>query len=216
MNNHLTPALFLCSIFASFLYKRYVTKKYLFLLMNYKQRREEDKYMRLLSSLPMRAYFSSATLQVLKIKYFIDSNQYSQVKKLSDQWMNANDRNKELTRILMTVYAFYLEYGYQNDALNLYTFLIKNLEKGKHDSLRAELDELKAIYIDHDQTFIHVIEEKIEGAKTISEVAVLNFRLAKLYEFIGEWEKSRDLLEKVKDITHSPKEKKILDELLQK
>ena len=216
MNKYWMPTLFLISIIASFLYKKYITKRYLFLLMKHKKNQEEKEYMDLLVSLPMKLYFSSITLMVLKIKYYVDTNEFRHVKEISEQWMASNEKNKGLTQILLPVYAYYVNYGYKNDALNVYNFLMNRIDEEEDGKLYAELNDLKAIYIDHDKKYISILEEKIKKARSTSEMAVLNFRLAKLYEFIGEIGEARKLIRKLKDLGISEEETKVLDSLLQK
>jgi len=203
MNNYLVPSLFFICIFASFLYKKYITNKYLSLLMEYKHYKKEEEYMELLSSIAIKLYFSSKTIMVLKIKYYLDTNQYDQIKAITEQLRKSNFKMKDLVSILLSVYAYYLDFGHKKDALEIYHFLINHIDEKSNQELYRELNELKTIYIDHDRNYISVLEKKIEKTKVLPEVVILYFRLAKLYEFLGDVDQSKIFLQRAKNFSKS-------------
>jgi tetratricopeptide (TPR) repeat protein len=182
--------------------------------MEYKHYKKEEKYMELLSSIPIKLYFSSKTIMVLKIKYYLDTNQYDQIKELIEQLRKSNIKMKDLVSILLSVYAYYLDFGHRNDALEIYHFLIGHIEEESNQELYGELNELKAIYIDYDRNYISVLEKRIEKTKVLSEVVILYFRLAKLYEFIGDVDQSKLLLQRAKNFSKSPEQMKQLERLI--
>lgn len=214
MTNYLVPSLFFICIFASFIYKKVITKKYLSLLMEYKRYKKEEEYMELLSSVPIKLYFSSKTIMVLKIKYYLDTNQYVQIKEITEQLRKSNVKMKDLVSILLSVYAYYLDFGHKNDALEIYHFLINHIDEESNQELSSELDELKTIYIDHDRNYISVLEKKIEKTKALPEMVILYFRLAKLYEFIGDVDQSKLLLQRAKSFSKSQGQMKQLERLI--
>ncbi|ULT59579.1 hypothetical protein L1999_14085 [Neobacillus drentensis] len=214
MTNYLVPSLFFICIFASFIYKKGITKKYLSLLMEYKRSKKEEAYMELLSSVPMKLYFSTKTIMVLKIKYYLDTNQYDQIKEITEQLRKSNIKMKDLVSILLSVYAYYLDFGHKNDALEIYHFLIHHIDEETNQELARELNELKTIYIDHDKNYISVLEKKIEKTKALPDVVILYFRLAKLYEFSGDVDQSKKFLQRAKDFSNSQGQMKQLERLI--
>ncbi|MEH7119327.1 hypothetical protein V7128_18205 [Neobacillus vireti] len=183
-------------------------------MMEYKLNKKEEEFLELLSSLPIKLYFSSKTIMVLKIKYYLDTNQYEQIKELTEQLRKSNLKMKDLVSILLSVYAYYLDQGHRNDALEIYKFLIGQIDEKSNQELYRELNELKMIYIDHDRNYISVLEKKIENTKVLPEVAILYFRLAKLYEFIGEVDKSKIFLQRAKNSSKSQEQMKQSERLI--
>ncbi|MEH7096987.1 hypothetical protein [Neobacillus vireti] len=214
MTNYLVPSLFFICIFASFIYKKVITKKYLSLLMEYKLYKKEEEYMELLSSLPIKLYFSTKTIMVLKIKYYLDTNQYDQIKEITEQVRKSNLKMRDLVSIYLSVYAYYLNFGHRYDALEIYHFLISHLDEESNQELYGELNELKTIYIDHDRNYISVLEKKIEKTKLLPEVVILYFRLAKLYKFLGDVDQSKLFLQRAKNFSKSQEQIKQLDRLI--
>ncbi len=170
--------------------------------------------MELLSSVPIKLYFSSKTIMVLKIKYYLDTNQYDQIKEITEQLRKSNVKIKDLVSILLSVYAYYLDFGHRNDGLEIYNFLIGHIDQESNQELYRELNELKTIYIDHDRNYISVLEKKIEKTKLLPEMVILYFRLAKLYEFLGDVDQSKLLLQKAKSFSISQGQIKQLDRLI--
>ncbi|MBT2657929.1 hypothetical protein J7E81_22265 [Bacillus sp. ISL-18] len=170
--------------------------------------------MDLLSSLPIKLYFSSKTIIVLKIKYYLDTNQYNQIKEITEQLRKSNVKMKDLVSILLSVYGYYLDFGHKKDAVEIYHFLINQIDKESNQELYRELNELKTIYIDHDRNYISVLEKRIEKTKVLPEVVILYFRLAKLYEFLGEVDQSKRFLQKAKSFSKSQGQMKQLDRLI--
>ncbi|ULT59559.1 hypothetical protein L1999_13980 [Neobacillus drentensis] len=214
MTNYLVPSLFFICIFASFIYKKVITKKYLSLLMEYKRYKKEEEYMELLSSLPIKLYFSSKTIMVLKFNYYLDTNQYDQIKETIAIVRKSKIKMIDLVSICLSVYAYYLDHGHKKDALETYHFLISHIDEESNQELYGELNELKTIYIDHDRNYISVLEKKIEKTKVLPDVVILYFRLAKLYEFIGDLDQSKLLLQKAKGFSQSQGQMKQLDRLI--
>jgi tetratricopeptide (TPR) repeat protein len=182
--------------------------------MEYKRYKKEEEYMELLSSVPIKLYFSSKTIMVLKIKYYLDTNQYDQIKEITDQLRKSNVKMKDLVSILLSVYGYYLDFGHRNDALEIYHFLISHIDEESNQELYCELNELKTIYIDHDRNYISVLEKKIEKTKVLPEAVILYFRLAKLYEFLGEADQSKLFLQRAKNSSESQGQIKQLERLI--
>lgn len=168
----------------SILYRRYVIHKTLRKLYTQKASGNEDAYMKAIDTLEVKLYFPAYTRELLRLNYYVDVNQREKVLQHFEIIKKMKAKADNQIAMYSTLFAYFLDQKEIENAKeccqNLYR-LLENRKEKKYIAMLNEVRQLDGIYLQHDTTWIAILEDVCRNVKDPESLSVLKYRLAKLY-----------------------------------
>jgi predicted Zn-dependent protease len=182
---------------AVWLYQKWAVKKAAMKMMEIRQTGSEEEFIQALDSGYAKFSFNDFTRNMMKLNYWIEKGRGDEIERLIPEIEKVRMDEKQTAAVLSRLFGWYVENGNVKKAASARDKLYKLL-KGKTDDyslgLLHEADQVDAVYLRKDLSYIPVLESMISEINNPEQKAVYQYRLAKLYRAAGRTEDAVSVL----------------------
>lgn len=182
---------------AVWLYQKWAVKKAAMKMMEIRQTGSEEEFIQALDSGYAKLSFNDFTRNMMKLNYWIEKGRGDEIERLIPEIEKVRMDEKQTAAVLSRLFGWYVENGNVKKAASARDKLYKLL-KGKTDDyslgLLHEADQVDAVYLRKDLSYIPVLESMISEINNPEQKAVYQYRLAKLYRAAGRTEDAVSVL----------------------
>ncbi len=166
-------------------------------MMEIRQTGSEEEFIQALDSGYAKFSFNDFTRNMMKLNYWIEKGRGDEIERLIPEIEKVRMDEKQTAAVLSRLFGWYVENGNVKKAASARDKLYKLL-KGKTDDyslgLLHEADQVDAVYLRKDLSYIPVLESMISEINNPEQKAVYQYRLAKLYRAAGRTEDAVSVL----------------------
>ena len=166
-------------------------------MMEIRQTGSEEEFIQALDSGYAKFSFNDFTRNMMKLNYWIEKGRGDEIERLIPEIEKVRMDEKQTAAVLSRLFGWYVENGNVKKAVSARDKLYKLL-KGKTDDyslgLLHEADQVDAVYLRKDLSYIPVLESMISEINNPEQKAVYQYRLAKLYRAAGRTEDAVSVL----------------------
>lgn len=194
---YLFAAVMILAVAAVYLYQKWAVKKAAMKMMEIRQTGSEEEFIQALDSGYAKFSFNDFTRNMMKLNYWIEKGRGDEIERLIPEIEKVRMDEKQTAAVLSRLFGWYVENGNVKKAASARDKLYKLL-KGKTDDyslgLLHEADQVDAVYLRKDLSYIPVLESMISEINNPEQKAVYQYRLAKLYRAAGRTEDAVSVL----------------------
>jgi predicted Zn-dependent protease len=194
---YLFVSLMILAFAAVWLYQKWAVKKAAMKMMEIRQTGSEEEFIQALDSGYAKFSFNDFTRNMMKLNYWIEKGRGDEIERLIPEIEKVRMDEKQTAAVLSRLFGWYVENGNVKKAASARDKLYKLL-KGKTDDyslgLLHEADQVDAVYLRKDLSYIPVLESMISEINNPEQKAVYQYRLAKLYRAAGRTEDAVSVL----------------------
>jgi predicted Zn-dependent protease len=194
---YLFVSLMILAFAAVWLYQKWAVKKAAMKMMEIRQTGSEEEFIQALDSGYAKFSFNDFTRNMMKLNYWIEKGRGDEIERLIPEIEKFRMDEKQTAAVLSRLFGWYVENGNVKKAASARDKLYKLL-KGKTDDyslgLLHEADQVDAVYLRKDLSYIPVLESMISEINNPEQKAVYQYRLAKLYRAAGRTEDAVSVL----------------------
>lgn len=194
---YLFVSLMILAFAAVWLYQKWAVKKAAIKMMQIRQTGSEEEFIQALDSGYAKFSFNDFTRNMMKLNYWIEKGRGDEIERLIPEIEKVRMDEKQTAAVLSRLFGWYVENGNVKKAASARDKLYKLL-KGKTDDyslgLLHEADQVDAVYLRKDLSYIPVLESMISEINNPEQKAVYQYRLAKLYRAAGRTEDAVSVL----------------------
>gem|GEM_PF-1640035 len=194
---YLFVSLMILAFAAVWLYQKWAVKKAAMKMMEIRQTGSEEEFIQALDSGYAKFSFNDFTRNMMKLNYWIEKGRGDEIERLIPEIEKVRMDEKQTAAVLSRLFGWYVENGNVKKATSARDKLYKLL-KGKTDDyslgLLHEADQVDAVYLRKDLSYIPVLESMISEINNPEQKAVYQYRLAKLYRAAGRTEDAVSVL----------------------
>jgi len=194
---YLFVSLMILAFAAVWLYQKWAVKKAAMKMMEIRQTGSEEEFIQALDSGYAKFSFNDFTRNMMKLNYWIEKGRGDEIERLIPEIEKVRMDEKQTVAVLSRLFGWYVENGNVKKAASARDKLYKLL-KGKTDDyslgLLHEADQVDAVYLRKDLSYIPVLESMISEINNPEQKAVYQYRLAKLYRAAGRTEDAVSVL----------------------
>lgn len=194
---YLFAAVMILAVAAVYLYQKWAVKKAAMKMMEIRQTGSEEEFIQALDSGYAKFSFNDFTRNMMKLNYWIEKGRGDEIERLIPEIEKVRMDEKQTAAVLSRLFGWYVENGNVKKAASARDKLYKLL-KGKTDDyslgLLHEADQVDAVYLRKDLSYVPVLESMISEINNPEQKAVYQYRLAKLYRAAGRTEDAVSVL----------------------
>ena len=194
---YLFVSLMILAFAAVWLYQKWAVKKAAMKMMEIRQTGSEEEFIQALDSGYAKFSFNDFTRNMMKLNYWIEKGRGDEIERLIPEIEKVRMDEKQTAAVLSRLFGWYVENGNVKKAASARDKLYKLL-KGKTDDyslgLLHEADQVDAVYLRKDLSYVPVLESMISEINNPEQKAVYQYRLAKLYRAAGRTEDAVSVL----------------------
>ena len=213
---YLFVSLMILAFAAVWLYQKWAVKKAALKMMEIRQTGSEEEFIQALDSGYARFSFNDFTRNMMKLNYWIEKGRGDEIEHLIPELEKIRMDEKQTAAVLSRLFGWYVENGNAEKAASARDKLYRLLE-GKTDDyslgLLHEADQVDAVYLRKDLSYIPVLESMISEIENPEQKAMYQYRLAKLYRAAARTEDAVSELKEASALVSAETQKKKLEML---
>jgi hypothetical protein len=194
-------------------YKRWATHQALNKLYEVQRNGSAEQFMDALDSDMARFYFRDFTRKMMKLNYWINRNDPARIRQVIEEFRSVKMSDQEKIQLFSRMFGYYVENGCEEKARPIYLRLQKLLkaQKGRQaKALQGEIQQVAAVYLEHDASYIPILQEYANSSSNSGQKTVYLYRLAKLYDYHHQRDAALQCLKQAVQVAQEENEKKKL------